>query len=184
MSEQNTLELGTFEIESGKMIVSDPCYEIDLWCCNTIERVRCGTWLAEADVRDEGEWGSRIAVLRAQTVMQPKKLPEPEVAPFEVGVDSAQAGLFDALHYRNSNMIRRLTGVESDDPDLWYAHCCEITLSRLQAGVIPYGAVSSSGYGDGAYECRIYRDQAGEAFRVEIIFIGDEDEEWEEDEES
>lgn len=182
MSEQSLLELGTFAVESGKLIVSDPCYAEDVWCCNAVEQVRCGTWSAEAEVRDEGEWGQRIAVLRAKAAIQPAKLPEPDIAPFAVAVDSGQAGIFDARYYRNSDMIRPTTGVRNDDPDAWYWFCCNVTLSQLQAGVIPYGAVSSSGYGDGCYECRIYRDQAGLAFRIEIIYIEDE-EECEDDEE-
>ena len=186
MSECSTRDLGSFEVTSGSIIVSDPCYEKDVWCCNSIEQVKCGTWTAEVDIHDEGEWGWRIAVLRIQAAIPPKVLPSPESAPFAVAVDSGQAGFFDAMHYRDSEMLRKKTGSKSTDPDLWYWHCCQITLSPQQAGVLPYGVVSSSGFGDGAYECLIYRNACGEAIRVEIIFIEDaseNEEDWLEDEE-
>lgn len=186
MSECLTMDLGSFEVISGRLVVSDPCYEKSVWCCNTIEKVRCGTWTAQVDIHDEGEWGHRIAVLRIQAAIPPKVLLSPDTAPFEVAVDSGQAGFFDELYYRDSDMLRKQTGVKSTDPDLWYWHCSNITLSPQQAGVMPYGVVASSGFGDGAYECLVYRDACGEAVRLEVIFIDEEsedEEDWLEDEE-
>jgi hypothetical protein len=36
--------------------------------------------------------------------------------------------------------------------------CCDRTLHKDQAGVIPFGAVSSSGGGDGYYKCLVKKD--------------------------
>ena len=64
-------------------------------------------------------------------------------------------------------VLRRL----SEPGEAWYWHCCQITGSRLQAGVLPYGLVSSTGFGDGAYPCTLYCDPAGYIVKVEIEFI-------------
>jgi hypothetical protein len=64
----------------------------------------------------------------------------------------------------------------------WFSICCDRTLNDSQWGVIPYGCVSSSGYGDGCYEVNYISDKDGEAVRVEINFIPDEEEESDEDE--
>jgi hypothetical protein len=59
-------------------------------------------------------------------------------------------------------------------------------LNDSQWGVIPFGCVSSSGYGDGCYEVTYISDKNNEAVRVEINFIPDEDsdEEYSDEEDS
>lgn len=47
------IDLGTFEVISGKLVVSDPCYAEDLWCCNALENVRNGVWNAHAIYDDD-----------------------------------------------------------------------------------------------------------------------------------
>jgi hypothetical protein len=76
-----------------------------------------------------------------------------EQGPF-VGVDSGQAGIFDASNYRNDNVI---VGMPENAHicgklDKFYGACCDVTLGDVGAGVIPFGFVSSSGWGDGGYE--------------------------------
>jgi len=41
---------------------------------------------------------------------------------------------------------------------------------------MPFGYVSSSGYGDGGYETKYCEDEHGEIFAIRIIFIGEEEE--------
>jgi len=42
----------TFEITSGVMVCSDPCYEIPTWCQGIVENVKKGTWLAGVEKID------------------------------------------------------------------------------------------------------------------------------------
>ena len=180
---EKTLELGTFQVVSGKLAVSDPCYEVDVWCRGELENVKNGTWRASAIEQNAGRWGKRISRLIA---VHEEHLDEtedatytgfPELAPFEVGVDSGQAGIFDAAHYRDASILPEgdhkhlFEGAEAEP---WYDYCCDITLSDLSAGVLPYGCVSSSGYGDGGYDCFFWKDDDGKVIRVEIEFIADE----------
>ena len=41
----------------------------------------------------------------------------------------------------------------------------------MQAGVMPYGAVSSSGFGDGGYVCYTHEGDTGEIDFAFIVFI-------------
>jgi len=46
-----TQKLGEFNIESGKVVVSDPCYDLDVTCLKVLENVKKGKWIAEAEER-------------------------------------------------------------------------------------------------------------------------------------
>ena len=168
-----TLDLGTFEMVSDRMVVSDPCYDADLWCRGELENVLPGIWQAYAVKRDKGEWGSRVVRLVAvHREYADKCETAAELATFEVGVDSGQAGLFDCLHYRDDTVAVEHPNVSRKDAGkLWYMQCCCQTLTREAAGVLPYGVVASSGYGDGFYDCFVGRNCDGKIVRVEIEFI-------------
>ena len=49
--------------------------------------------------------------------------------------------------------------------------------------VFERGLVSSSGYGDGGYDCFVQEDEDGKVVAIKIVFIGEDDFEEEEDEE-
>ena len=152
------IDLGEFEMTSPVMRVSDPCYERDVWCCGTVDHCKLGTWEAGVLKTDEGEWGTRCAVLAVRhkdtgpdfNVIRLGKVRKVACKcveqSFEVGVDSGQAGF-------------------------WYRHVCDITLSKMSAGVLPYGAVSSSGFGDGGYTCYTHADENGVIDFAFIVFI-------------
>ena len=177
---KKTLDLGEFTVLSGRLAVSDPCYDTDVWCRGELENVMNGTWHASAVEMQTGSWGRRIARLIAvHENYADEKMSKGQCMGFEVGVDSGQAGLFDASHYRDDSVIPNAKSLINEEPAaIWYKHCCDITLSPLSAGVLPYGVVSSSGYGDGGYDCFICRNEYGQIIRAEIEFIpeGDGDE--------
>ena len=136
-----------------------------------------GTWHASAVELYTGSWGRRIARLIAvHENYADEKMSKGQCMGFDVGVDSGQAGLFDASHYRDDTVIPNHENLKDKEPsELWYDHCCNITLSPLSAGVLPYGVVSSSGYGDGGYDCFICRNEYGQIIRAEIEFIPEDD---------
>lgn len=169
MLNEDKLDLGAFEVLSGKLIVSDPCYAEELWCCEALETVHNGTWNA-CVVYDGDPNYPRVASLIVEHAASSWRPVIMEEAAFSVGVDSGQAGFFDAAHYRNERVIDPQC-TPTEHADLWYDHCCQITLARQQAGVLPYGVVSSSGLGDGCYDCYIQRDAFGYLIRAEILFI-------------
>ena len=56
----------------------------------------------------------------------------------------------------------------------WYGACCDITLdSEEKVGCIPYGVVSSSGWGDGGYDSFLCK-KSGKVVGVRIEFMNEE----------
>lgn len=187
--------LGTFELTGNDLMVSDPCYDMGTWCQQPLCNVKQGTWHAFVRMTDEGNWGVRAAELIA---IHADALPGPVDAKalrmyacdsdFDwravttiIGVDSGQAGFFDAAHFKEDKDAEGYKPLNPDnricETEPWYSMCCDVTLNSPQgAGVIPHGAVSSSGYGDGSYPLRIAR-KAKYVVAVRLLFIGDENDE-------
>ena len=59
------INLGTFEVTSDKLVISDPCYHLGTWCMGTLSNVEPGLWTASIGVVDTGDFGKRIAYLSA-----------------------------------------------------------------------------------------------------------------------
>ena len=131
---------------SSRMAVSDPCYDADVWCRGELENVLPGTWQAYAIKRDKGEWGPRVVRLVAvhreyadtcETVA--------ELASFEVGVDSGQAGLFDCLHYRDDTVAvehpnvswKGCHGRHEDDTNEKRSLCTQNGIERITCLCMP-----------------------------------------------
>jgi hypothetical protein len=144
-----------------------------VWCSGVVDNVKEGTYNVDINLSDEGVWGERVKSLTAihseysgHSII--------EKAPFEVGVDSGQCGIYDEDYYRQYHS-------EDDCNDDWYEEICNLT--------DPFGTkdgkcvVSSSGYGDGGYDCYLLKDKNNEVVGFQIVFIEDEDEEDYEDEE-
>src|SRR5690606_29750857 len=92
--------LGTFEVTSGTLVVSDPCYGRDVWCQGQLDGVKCGAWQARVARVEETGWGTRntelLVHLAGETLWSAGSWTE---APFQVGVDSGRAGFWDLPSY-------------------------------------------------------------------------------------
>jgi hypothetical protein len=180
----------TFEVTSGVIVASDPCYEIPTWCQGVVENVKKGTWLSEVDEIDTRFGGKRIASL---TVVNKEALDKNPLLGFDIqnmfareplnfegGVDSGQFGFFDKEFYRNDESAKDLEkedfGENYDEAigDTWYRACCKLTLGAESWGALPNGVVSSSGYGDGSYSVFGIKDDNEEYVAFSVLFIPDE----------
>jgi len=178
-----------FEVKSGVMVCSDPCYSLDTWCMGIVENVKNGTWLSSIETSDEGDWGVRIATLEVRhNDFKDTNLKFVDELPFTGGVDSGQFGFFDKEFYRNDESAKDLPkyGFSSDfdkkSGDIWYRACCDLTLGKEQWGVLPNGVVSSSGYGDGSYGVFGEKNAEGEYVAFKVVFIwGDEGDEFDDE---
>lgn len=167
--------VGNFECVSGGFIVSDPCYEVNSNVVNRLSNAKKGTWSAYIVQDDEGV-NLSLTVLHSSVA----KLNDSnwDTTNFTVGVDSGQAGVYDEKYFGDDSILSKDPQFEfpfEKDGDRWYAFNCDLTLSKIGAGIVPYGAVSASGYGDGGYECLIQK-QGNEIVAVKIIFIDEIDE--------
>ena len=174
-------KVGTFLTKSRVIRISDPCYDKKVWCCGTVQNCRIGKWSAFVVESDEGDWGTRIAELVA--VHGDVSTPEAQIildrtdwkdSNIDVGVDSGQCGIFDDSEYPEGE-----TG-EYDGKGSFYDQCCNKTLSKNRSGVVNFGVVSSSGFGDGSYQCLVSTGESVVA--IKIIYIDNDREEDLEDE--
>lgn len=148
--------VGTFQCSSGKLRVTDPCYSPGTWCSGVIADCRTGDWNAVIYRQNYGDWGNRVA--RLTVTHADGGSGAEETAPFEVGVDSGQAGVFDNEHYDNGD----------GEYDKW----CRLS---SPAGARRFGVVSASGFGDGGYVATYRRDGDGKCFEISITFIDEEE---------
>lgn len=157
----------------NRVRISDPCYGTKVWCSGELTNVKEGTYVVGAPKIDCGEWGQRVALLFAiHKDYSDIQLGTFEIADIDVGVDSGTAGIFDAEYYEQYH-------TENEADDDWYDEAGAVTFSQEQFGTIGgKGVVSSSGYGDGSYDCAVYRNSEGQIIGIAIIFIteGEDDE--------
>lgn len=175
--EGRRIRLGVFEVGSGILRVSDPCYEVDTWCSGTFDNAMLGKWRTHiTKSSNTNGWGDRCVSLVIEHDSIIDEIPENlwKKSEIIIGVDSGQAGFFDDKYYRAScNGIKCFSLEEqSNIASEWYQMCCDVTLSEdgVGAGVIPYGVVSSSGFGDGGYEC-FFAENDGKVVSAMIVFI-------------
>lgn len=142
-----------FRVKSGTVACSDPCYggpDVKVPAKN-------GEWIAHVETSDEGSWGRRISKILVHHEEFSPVGNRYQTESYTISVDSGQAGVFDGGIY------------DGEDGD-FYDRCCKATLSKKGYGYVPGGFVSSSGYGDGGYECLVYKKN-GMAVGVEVTFI-------------
>ena len=186
---QDVEVLGTFENESGVLRVSDPCYDKDVWCASTMNALN-GTWKSKIVYQD----GQVAAILCHHESLDDIE-PDSHLWKFEstAGVDSGQCGVFDDKYFRCDSQVYGLTREHDKiicDDEPFYSFCCDRTLGEKQAGVLPYGAVSSSGYGDGSYKVVSVTNEDELVTAVLIDYLGVnspcreeyDDEEWDDEE--
>jgi Protein of unknown function (DUF4241) len=193
---QNTML--TFEVTSGELVISDPCYEVPTWCAGTV-KAKNGTWGVDYQTDDMGDRITEIWAYSLDAAVNrphiPDELPQAPPLPFINGVDSGQLGYFDRNHYRNNDSARELAkhdfgeGYDREPGDEWYRAACAITLSSESFGVMPHGVVSSSGWGDGSYNTQGIFNEDGECIGLRTVFIeedytDDEDDWWNDEEET
>lgn len=150
---------------SSEVMISDPCYSVGTWCQTKVDNVLPGTYLANANRQDLGEWGKRIMslmVIHEDYVGKNKRWTRLS----DIGVDSGQAGIFDLASYRNDEIVDEIESPEVDfvlpfdeGGDKWYSKMCKFTLGDKGWGSYHSGIVSSSGIGDGMYDVYVLKDK-------------------------
>jgi hypothetical protein len=143
-----------------EVMVSDPCYSIGTWCQHKLKNVLPGEY--KTFTLEIQEYGTRISVLQAihkdylDTDLKWRQESD------QIGVDSGQAGIFSIESYRNDEVeierpvLSQDFCLTKDEPgDTWYESMCHFTLGQKHWGEYSEGVVSSSGFGDGQYSCKV-----------------------------
>lgn len=163
-----------------KVMVSDPCYGLGTWCQGVLENILPGQYDCVMERSDEGDWGMRVSAIEVTHFDYKGKFLALHLEKFYVGVDSGQAGIFDYEYYAKHHMDSTERPHVDDN---WYDRVCDKTYTDYFDGntIDSLGFVSSSGYGDGGYDCWTGRNEDGKIVCIRVEFISEYDEE-EEDE--
>lgn len=171
-----TLELGTININSGYMYVTDPCYDTDVWCCNKI-KVKPGKWvvteLGSDTSRDRGDC---LQVVHEDYV---NRKYYHERANFSVGVDSGTVSFADSKFYEEKHKD------EATKEEWWQNDVCAELIIQDNEKHTCYTdtykrdemVARSTKWGDGDYPCYIGKNEQGEIVACFIEHGTSEDEE-------
>lgn len=217
MNYTETINKGSIHL-GEKVMVSDPCYGLNTWCQGVIENVLPGNYECYVEYTDKGDWGTRVSAIQVTHADYNAILPHDVREPFEVGVDSGRAGIFDYDYYAKHHMDQSVRPHVNED---WYDRVCDLTYvhkenpnygpfnfdgnkedddywlkrwktfnawlgSKKSMKCIPcldgnaideLGLVSSSGYGDGGYDCWTHKNEDGKVVSIRVEFITEHDEE-------
>lgn len=164
--------LGNIMITSGQVKASDPCYGDEIWCNTTIKNVLNGEYEASIDIMDCDVWGDRVAKLE---IHHKDYLNKPTDFEYEhtCGVDSGTFCLADLEYYKEHHTDR-------DVNEDWYQDYV-VDMSDKGHCIDERCVISNSGFGDGGYDVYIHREQVnGYIVGVEVIFIDEDEEDFEE----
>lgn len=180
--------IGNFNLESGVLRISDPSYGKEVLSAQVLDNCRTGEWEAATCYISDG-WGRRVSVLVARNMASGVKYSmldniekcSAELDGFDnaIGVDSGMAGIFDDSVYgldstfkgwpEPINQFSAYPGVK------WFGHCCDALDNSDQAGIFPFGVVSHSGFGDGAYKGFYHTGEDGKIDLVAVVFVCDDE---------
>lgn len=187
--------LKTFDVLSGQIRISDPCYKQrpDSLATVLLLKAKKGRWIVEAE-KDEKVYEDVIAKIVAYydeqqskiagfddgesdfnkvlAMMMAKNTDSIEEDKTYASVESGQIGIFDNKSYRDNNIVSNIERVSSkivceDEP--WYSICCDRSLSEDRWGIVPNGCVSSSSK-SGNVEVVTHTNSYKEVVKIEINF--------------
>ena len=158
--EGKTIKLG------DKVRVTDPCYDMDVWCTGTLTDVLPGNYKTSLVVDVDNQDVCGLEVWHEKMKDSDKVLFEETYD--DIGVDAGMAGVIDYKEYEKiwsegkheefyKNVSRQiLNGVEN---------------RKQVIATVENGAFSSSGYGDGSYRCFVAKNTEGKIVYIRIKFL-------------
>ena len=167
-----TVNIGTFDQVSDKMIITDPTYEYvpeehvigsKLMKLNlVIDNVLPRKWNVILQIKSDQKDRNAILLVVHESYTNAVLFGNLQWLKLDgiIGVDSGSAGVYDLQFYPKTITDKWM--------DLNYNLVDKPT---DYAGVLTHGAVSTSGFGDGMYESYIVKNDKSKIVAVKIIFI-------------
>lgn len=147
-----------FEVKSGEVNLTDPCYNEKTWCGDYHVPALNGEWtvvVRESKARP-GRPSGFTAYCRGHSKAH---LVHDDT---DYGVDSGQFGIFDCEIYDGDSKY--------EEPG-FYRNICDMTLENSLGGVVSnQGFASSTTWGDGSYRGKRAVNEKGELVKFSISF--------------
>lgn len=141
--------------------ITDPCYNRDVWCRMNDVKIVPGDYTCVAFIKDEGEWGNRVATAGIYlNGIMPKVTSMTRIG--DIGVDAGLAGFFEKKKDFTNDEWSEFCDLFNDSkgPDVLLK----------EHGVI-HGFCTSSGYGDGGYDVYAATNAKGDIVALELRFL-------------
>ena len=161
-----SIGLGLISITSGRLVISDPSYERNIWCASAIENFPNGQYDCEIDLGEAIDWGTRV--FRMRMLKEGLNLSQCDFKLLDsCCVDCAILGFFDDDYHKRSH--------PNKVSDEWFE---QNIIGLVEFASIPDEKcfLSSTGIGDGQYNVYGLYDCDGNLVGVEAEFLSDEDE--------
>lgn len=129
---RKTDRVGTITL-GDKVHVSDPCYAVDCWCAGTLDNVKPGHYQCKILRVQEDDcfappFKGVFERVKSLTICHEDHEAIPrELVSIVIGVDSGQAGFYDADYYQQTHLDN---GTEHCNK-AWYGRVCAITMKRV-----------------------------------------------------
>lgn len=128
-----------FELKSGEVVISDPCYKEATFNQARLSNIRKGTWIAGELQMDGRAW---LEIRHRDIIMKTPRLKWEEIDG-DLASDSGLLGIFDIFEFKPGNAA-------------WLRKCCEST-KECKIGLLPKGCVINTVAHEG-YEFHLARD--------------------------
>lgn len=148
------IEIGTFELLSGTLVVGDPCQqELGPGGPSDLVEARSGSWTVSYSATDSAP-GALQAVhgFAAPDVLRWVEAPRP------LTVDSGRVGVIDERFYRPEDYR-------------WSDRCRRLAATHPFAGIFPAGTVSATYFGEGRYPLLLARGVDDRVLGVRVLFL-------------
>lgn len=168
MYTKKTIHVGSFNITTNIMYISDPCYKYGGFGSQQLPCLH-GRYIGSVVMYSGKDIGTRVgeilAVHSAFKTVKATKLPNERLY-----IDSGQLGYFDASYYEQNNPGGILNIFKG--PSEWYKRVSEITSTGKCTGIIDdKGFVSESGGMDGEFKYYLGTNPSGINVSFRVVFI-------------
>jgi hypothetical protein len=157
MPKNERVKIGEVGVDSGQVMICDPCYIKNEW-------------------KDEEFVDDRFYLHEDGTVLTFRK----DFYNYEQVLPKYNFTMNELVA---AGKVKKIEEPESSMYPFSYAGCCRATTSEKMAGQLAYemghagaGVVSSSGYGDGCYPVYATYNSEGRIIKLEVKFTDDEEE--------
>lgn len=147
---------GTIEVTNDKIRVSDPGYKPDTWCNTVITDALSGKYDCYYIEED-----NCIAELRIYHESVALDTVFNENYSSSIGVDSGLCGFYDEDYFQQIN-------INAKTKNDWYDKIYKIENFDV---LDKKCCITSSGYGDGVYDCYVHRNDSNKIDAAGIVFM-------------
>ena len=156
----------------NKVLVSDPCYEVNTWCTAQVTDAVAGNYNTFVKYKELRNWGKRVSQLLAIHEAFTENELTWKKTDYDIGVDSGTCGIFDY------NSVKDIIGAidGNEESERFYDEADPLNDDQM-IETRGFGVVSRSGLGDGSYTLYLGYEPSGNLVGFKIDYFNDCDSE-------